>query len=103
MKFYCPLPAWVLFLSLFFSVQAAYSQDRPAVQEPGRPLTKPALPPVEPEPAINRVSRVSKDPAETALARAAEKRAARQKAQENECVIKTVMSNSEIQNCNRAN
>jgi hypothetical protein len=103
MKFHCLLRACVLFLGLSISVQAAYGQDRPAAQEPGRPVTKQALPPLEPEPVINRVSRVYKDPAEAALARAAEKRAAKLKAQENECVIKTLMSNSEIQHCNRAN
>jgi hypothetical protein len=102
MKFHCLLRACALFLSLVISMQVAYGQDRPAAQEPGRPVAKVALPPAEPEPVINRVSRVIKDPAEAALAKAAEKRAARQKALENECVIKTVMSNSEIQNCNRA-
>ena len=67
-----------------------------------KPAVKPALPPHESGLFIKDTSRSEKDPAEEALARAAAKRAARLKAMDNECVIKRVMSNSEIQNCNRS-
>ena len=91
-----------LCLGLLVAGQVAYGQDRPATQATDKPAKKPAVRPNESGQAFNDVSRVEKDPAEAALVRAAEKRAARQKAMDEECVIKDVMSNSEIQNCNRA-
>ncbi len=102
MKIHCLLHVTGLFLGFLISGQIAYAQDRPATQATDRAVTKPALRRSEPAQFANDVSTIEKDPAGAALARAAAKRAARQKAMDSECVIKDVMSNSEIQNCNRA-
>lgn len=102
MTFHSFLRVTGLFLGLLISGQVAYGQDRPATQATDKPVMKPALRPNEPGQFANDASRIEKDPAEAALARAAEKRAAKQKAMEDECIIKDVMSNREIQNCNRA-
>ena len=102
MKIHCLLHVTGLFLGFLISGQIAYAQDRPATQATDRAVTKPALRRSEPAQFTNDVSTIEKDPAGAALARAAAKRAARQKAMDSECVIKDVMSNSEIQNCNRA-
>lgn len=102
MTIHCLLRVTGLLLGLLVPGQFAYGQAQPAAQAADRPVPKPALRANEPAQFITDVSIVDKDPAQAALARAAAKRAARQKVLDSECVIKDVMSNIEIQNCNRA-
>ena len=102
MTFHChPRVTW-LFLGLLISGQSAYGEDQPVTRTTDKPAIKAASPRNDPGQLLDDASATGRDPAEVALARAAAKRAARQKAMDNECVIKQVMSNSEIQYCNRA-